>query len=64
MASFYRKLTGILTAYGCHKVREAKGSHEMWYRPITDCRFTVPSSVKKKHMCNAIIKQAGIQEKI
>jgi predicted RNA binding protein YcfA (HicA-like mRNA interferase family) len=45
---------------GCEFVREAKGSHEIWYSPLTDQHFTVPKTVKATGTLRAIYKQAGI----
>ena len=31
-----------LTAAGCYLKRQGKGSHEIWYSPITGMTFPVP----------------------
>lgn len=33
---------------GCHKVREGKGSHEIWYSPITGKQMAVPNHGSKE----------------
>jgi len=43
--------------------RQAKGSHEIWYNPVTKRRTTVPNHPGTdipKGTLNAIIKQAGL----
>ena len=55
----YRDLTALLLAAGCIKAREGKGSHEIW-RTRDGKTFTVPESIAKRHMANAILKQAGL----
>lgn len=33
---------------GCYKVREGKGSHEIWSSPITGKEFSVPNHGSKE----------------
>jgi len=62
--TLYRQIVALLLAYGCQQVRQGKGSHEIWQSPITDKRFTVPTTITAKPTANAILKQAGIPRKI
>ncbi len=39
--TYYRAVTQILIAYGCYMDRQGKGSHEIWYSPITKRKFVV-----------------------
>jgi predicted RNA binding protein YcfA (HicA-like mRNA interferase family) len=57
---FYKVVARILLDHGCKFVRQANGSHEMWYSPITERHFPVPTNLKSRHTANAIMKQAGI----
>jgi predicted RNA binding protein YcfA (HicA-like mRNA interferase family) len=45
---------------GCYFVREGKGSHEIWYSPLTNRTFTVPANIVSRHLANTILKQAGL----
>jgi predicted RNA binding protein YcfA (HicA-like mRNA interferase family) len=63
MADFYRELIAILRAAGCHLVRSGKGSHEIWFSPITKRPVTVPRTTKSRHTANDVLKQAGIEKK-
>jgi hypothetical protein len=56
----YRELIQILRDGGCHFVRQAKGSHEMWFSPITKRSFPVPYDIDKRWTANAILAQAGL----
>ena len=38
----YRELTTILRQLGCEFRREAKGSHEIWWRPAKRLYTTIP----------------------
>lgn len=41
-ANLYPALARMLRDAGCSFVRQAKGSHEIWFSPITGRKFTVP----------------------
>lgn len=60
MARLYRDLVEILREAGCYFVRQGKGSHEIWYSPITNRQFTVPYNLDGKMLANAILKEAGL----
>lgn len=60
MAGFYRELVALLVEANCHKVREGKGDHEIWYSPISRINFTVDLKTKSRHTANAALKQAGL----
>jgi predicted RNA binding protein YcfA (HicA-like mRNA interferase family) len=60
MATLYRPLADILREAGCRFERQGKGSHEIWFSPITQRTFTVPANIDGKPLANAILKQAGL----
>jgi predicted RNA binding protein YcfA (HicA-like mRNA interferase family) len=60
MAALYRALADILREAGCRLERQGKGSHEIWYSPITRRTFTVPAYIDGRPLANAILKQAGL----
>lgn len=62
--AYGRELKRILLAHGCHFVRHGKGDHEIWYSPITDLHFTVDAGTRKRFTANAVLKQAGISERL
>ena len=62
MGDFYRCLVEILVAAGCRRLREGKGSHEIWFSPIVNRNFTVPRSTKSQHTANEVLKQAGLSK--
>jgi hypothetical protein len=57
---FDRALHELLRAAGCRPVRPGKGSHEIWYSPITRRNFPVPIGIPSRHTANAILRQAGL----
>jgi len=54
------QLKRLLQDAGCWKAREGKGSHEIWYSPISKKYFTVVANCKVKHTANAALKDAGL----
>jgi len=60
MAVLYQTLREILLKSGCTITQQGKGSHEIWYSPITNKLFTVPITLASRHMANVILKQAGL----
>lgn len=61
---YYRQLKRILLAHDCRFVRQGKGDHEIWFSPITNLTFAVDTGTRKRFTANAILKQAGIKEKL
>jgi predicted RNA binding protein YcfA (HicA-like mRNA interferase family) len=62
--SFDRDLIRLLRDAGCVFVRHGKGSHQIWYSPITRRHFPVSVGIKSRHTANAILRQAGIDAKL
>jgi len=63
-STLYPELVKILKRNGCVFVRQGKGSHEIWQSPISEKNFSVPFTINSKPTANAILKQAGINEKL
>jgi predicted RNA binding protein YcfA (HicA-like mRNA interferase family) len=59
-SNLYPKLTRLLIEAGCVFIRQAKGSHEIWYSPITGRKFAVPMNTVMVHTANGILKDAGL----
>ncbi|MBK7000976.1 MAG: type II toxin-antitoxin system HicA family toxin [Rhodoferax sp.] len=63
-SGYYPALRALLLAHGCYLVRQGKGSHEMWYSPISGNSVTVSVTVTSRNTANAILKDAGIKRKV
>ena len=63
MAEYEKAVRKLLHNNGCIFVRHGKGDNDIWYSPITECRFTVDTKIKSRHTANAIMKQSGINHK-
>jgi predicted RNA binding protein YcfA (HicA-like mRNA interferase family) len=57
---FDRELRALLRQVGCTFVRQGKGSHEIWFSPLTGRNFPVPVGIPSRHTANAILRQAGL----
>lgn len=65
MASdFYRDLSRLLKAAGCVFDRQGKGSHEIWYSPVSGKKFTVPKPCKRRATANDALKDAGLGKQL
>jgi predicted RNA binding protein YcfA (HicA-like mRNA interferase family) len=62
MATLYRELSNLLRGVWCRRQRQGKGSHEIWYSPLTKRTFTVPANLKSHRLANEILKQAGLSK--
>lgn len=62
MADFYRDLVRILQVNGGYLVRKGKGSHEIWYSPVSKRNVTVPRTTKSRHTANDVLQQAGLEK--
>ncbi|MFC4954321.1 type II toxin-antitoxin system HicA family toxin [Acinetobacter puyangensis] len=63
-AGFYAIVLEIIKRHGCVFIRQAKGSHEIWFSPISNRKFTVHCTVASRHSANKILRDAGINEKL
>lgn len=59
-STFDRELIRLLSDAGCRFVRPGKGSHDIWYSPISQRQFTVPHGIVSRHTANAVLRQAGL----
>jgi predicted RNA binding protein YcfA (HicA-like mRNA interferase family) len=60
MAGLYAQLARKLRQAGCKMRRQGKGSHEIWYSPLTNRTFSVPANLKSHKLANEILQQAGL----
>jgi predicted RNA binding protein YcfA (HicA-like mRNA interferase family) len=59
-ANLYPEIIRLLTAAGCKIVRHGKGSHEIWFSPLSARNFTVPRNTVNRHTANKVLKDAGL----
>jgi predicted RNA binding protein YcfA (HicA-like mRNA interferase family) len=59
-SNLYPELIRLLIQAGCVLKRQGKGSHEIWYSPVSGRTFSVPRNTRKIHTANSILKDAGL----
>jgi mRNA interferase HicA len=61
----YREIAVVLRENGCYIIRQGKGSHEIWYSPITDKKFPISNHGLGKEIPNTTVrkieKQSGVR---
>lgn len=59
----YREIVKRLKKLGLQFDRQARGSHEIWFNPTTDCYTTIPNHPgdMPEGTLRAILKQARIE---
>lgn len=62
MRGYERKVVRLLKAHGFSVKRNPRGNHVIWSNG--DRIVSVPAKTLKRHTANAILKKAGIQEKV
>ena len=62
----YRQLTNILRQLGCEFRREAKGSHEIWWRPAKRLFTTIPkhSGTMDTGTCRKILDDLDVRDEV
>lgn len=63
-SELYRRLTAILKDGGCYFLRQGKGSHEIWFSSVTSRTFSIPSNIKPLPLAKAILKAAGLDDRL
>jgi hypothetical protein len=61
---FTREVKAILLRNGCSLKRQGKGDHEVWISPNAKRPFVVDGRIMSRSTANAVLKQAGLKERI
>lgn len=64
MSDLYRKVTSRLRQNFFERVPGGKGSHEKWRNAEQRLTLTVPRNLKSRHTANAILKDAGLKDRL
>ena len=57
-SNYYSSVVKELKNCGFEKVRQGKGSHEIWSNSIKNKTVSVPRNLKRRHTANDILKVA------
>ena len=61
-SNLYPELVRLLELAGCYFVRHGKGSHEIWFSPVSNQSFTLPRNTVVRHTANKVLKDAGLKK--
>ena len=61
---YYRQIVKALRIQGFERVRQGKGSHEIWASTATGTKVTVPRDLRSRHTANGILRDAGCDTKL
>lgn len=61
---FTKQVKSILRANGWQLLRAGKGDHELWAHPDASKPVVIDGKIMSRHTANAILKQAGLTDKI
>jgi predicted RNA binding protein YcfA (HicA-like mRNA interferase family) len=61
---FTKQVIAILEANGCRKLRQGKGDHAYGTGPLAKRPFPVDGKIMSRAVANAVLKQAGLKDKI
>lgn len=63
-SNYYPSVVKELKNCGFEKVRQGKGSHEIWKNPIRNKTVSVPRNLKRRHTANGILRVADSSIKL
>jgi predicted RNA binding protein YcfA (HicA-like mRNA interferase family) len=61
---YTNRVKALLLEHGCSFLRAGKGDHEIWTSPESGKRIVVDGKIMSRHTANAILKQAGIKQRL
>ena len=61
---YYSQVTRALRRQGFQRVRQAKGSHEIWESGTSGIKVVVPQKLRSRHTANGILRDAGCDAKL
>lgn len=60
MAGFQLEVKKRLKSAGWQKVRNPRGSHEIWAHAQSEMEISVPAKITSRHTANGILTDAGL----
>ena len=61
---YYRQVVKALRIQGFERVRQGKGSHEIWASTAIGIKVAVPGNLRSRHTANGILRDAGCDAKL
>ena len=61
---YTQRVRAMLAAHGCRFLRPGRGDHELWACPGGGRPVVVDGKIMSRHLANAVLRQAGLSERI
>lgn len=58
------EVRNLLLAHGCVFVQLARMGHEIWRSPKSSASFSVPTGMHSRYTANAVLREAGIEQRM
>ena len=62
-SNYYRQVVDAVRREGYTRIRQGKGSHEIWTR-AGGIKVSIPAKLRSRHTANRILKIAGCSERV
>ena len=63
-SNYYRRVVDAIRKRGFTRIRQGKGSHEIWAHATRGTKLSVPAKLRSRHTANRILKDAGCDERV
>jgi predicted RNA binding protein YcfA (HicA-like mRNA interferase family) len=63
-SNYYNQVVDAIRKQGFTRIRQGKGSHEIWARAGAGNKVSIPSKLRSRHTANRILKDAGCDERV
>ena len=61
---YYSQVVDAIRKHGFTRIRQGKGSHEIWSRAGAGNKVSIPRKLRSRHTANQILKDAGCDERV
>ena len=63
-SNYYKQVVDAVREQGFRRIRQGKGSHEIWSRASTERKLSIPGKLRSRHTANGILKDAGCSKRV
>lgn len=63
-SNYYKQVVDAVRGRGFRRIRQGKGSHEIWAGAGTETKLSIPRQLRSRHTANGILKDAGCSERV
>ena len=63
-SNYYRQVVDAVRKQGFTRIRQGKGSHEIWAQATGGKKISIPGKLRSRHTANGMLKDAGCSERV